>query len=796
MDENKNVIPKSEKSASEKGKTQAKQNKPSRPAKKQIVKAEALARKAPQDDIIFALDIGTRTVVGVLAKKTPEGCRIIDMETVVHEKRSMSDGQIEDIPSVAADIKRVKRVLENRHRILLTRAYVAAAGRALKTLRASYEYKLTAGSGPISRAEVKAAELDAVRKACADFSAKSDGAQYYCVGHGVISLTLDGFRVPKPEGHRGERLVTELICAFLPSFVVDSLYSALELARLESAGLTLEPIAAMNAVVPQELRLINLALCDIGAGTSDVAVSRDGSIVAYAMVTTAGDEITETLMKELLVDFDTAERIKTSDEKTVSYKNILLAENTISREEIDKIILPAAEDLAKIISEEIINANTTPPQAVFLVGGGCKLKGLAKLVADRLRIDPSKVITGSGANLRGLILPEGMTLGAEHSTPMGIAISAGDGVPYDFTAITVNGKKLRSSENITRKISELMEFVKIRSEALTAEAGSDISFTLSGEKITLKGAQASPSSIMLNGRAAELDAVVSKGDIVEIIPAVKGADGAAKLSDYFDMDTVRSFTVNLFGNKVRAGKYIVQNGREITVDRVIHDGDVISVVEIRTLGELLERNNITEKVLINDSPAEMNMMLRSGDVITLENAAEIPENRPVTETEETSVQPEVVPEPEAVSETAAEMISKHGSENVSERVLETVPPAREEEAVPAAVPVVVIDTSESVSGEVSAAVPTEAPVSEEMVSEAAESVPVESGTTGPVVVINGVEAEFPLREDGSLPIFLDVARVFADDPTELLTHAAVVTINGKMARLDEVLHNGDIIVIE
>ncbi|MDE7230198.1 MAG: hypothetical protein K2N56_06920 [Oscillospiraceae bacterium] len=759
MDENKTVTPQNEKSATEKGKSQAKQAKSSKSAKsvkKQPVKAEPLARKAPQDDVIFALDIGTRTVVGVLAKKTPEGCKIIDMETVVHEKRSMSDGQIEDIPSVANDIKRVKRALENRHRIQLTRAYVAAAGRALKTLRASYEHKITAGSEPISHAEVKAAELEAVRRACADFSEKNDGVQYYCVGHGVISLTLDGFRVQKPEGHRGERLVTELICAFLPSFVVDSLYSALEPARLESAGLTLEPIAAMNAVVPQELRLINLALCDIGAGTSDVAISRDGSIIAYAMATTAGDEITETLMKELLVDFDTAERIKTSEEKTVSYKNILLAENTISREAIEKIIQPAAEDLAKIISEEIINANTTPPQAVFLVGGGCKLKGLAKLVADRLRIDPSKVITGSGGNLRGLILPEGMTLGAEHSTPMGIAISAGDGVPYDFTAITVNGKKLRSSENITRKISELMEFVKISPEDLTAGAGSDMSFTLSGEKITLKGAPATPSSVTLNGKAAELDAVAVKGDIVEIIPAVKGADGAAKLSDYFDMDTIRSFTVNLLGNKIRAGKYIVQNGREITVDRVIHDGDVISVVEIRTLGELLERNNITARVLINDSPAEMNMILRSGDIITEENAAEAkaPEKELVPEAAERAVQPEPV--------------------------LETVPPAREEDVSPAAVSEVV----ESVPEEI----PEPAP---------AAPAPVETVTSGgPVVVINGVEAEFPLRDDGSMPIFLDVARVFADDPTELLTHAAVVTINGKMARLDEVLHNGDVIVIE
>lgn len=752
MDENKTAAPK-------KNIPEKKKAKKAKPIKKQNEKPSAPARKAPQDDVIFALDIGTRTVVGVLAKKTSEGCRVIDMETVVHEKRSMSDGQIEDIRSVANDIKRVKNLLENRHRIQLTRVYVAAAGRALKTLRASYEYKLSSGDLPISHTEVKAAELDAVRRAVNDFSAKNEGMQYYCVGHGIISTTLDGFKVSKPEGHRGERLLTEIICAFLPSFVVDSLYSALEPARLEAVGLTLEPIAAMNAVVPPELRLINLALCDIGAGTSDVAVSRDGSIIAYSMATTAGDEITETLMRELLVDFDTAERIKTSDEKQISYKNILLIDSTVTRERIDEIIKPAAEDLAKIIAEEIIEANTTPPQAVFLVGGGCKLKGLAKLVAEKLRIDPSKVITGSGGNLRGLIIPEGLTLGAEHSTPMGIAISAGDGVPYDFTAISVNGKKLRSSENITRKVSELMEFVKLTPEDLSAKAGRDMSFTLEGEKITLKGSPAKPSSIMINGKPADLDSTAVKGDVVEIIPAENGADGAAHLSDYFDFNTVRSFTVNLFGNKLRAGKYIVQNGREITVDRVIHDGDVIFSVEIHTLGELLARNNITASVLLNDAPSEPNMILRSGDVITDASLAAVPTAAPAEA-------PEKVPE--------------------KEKQLETVPPIREAKAEP---PETVVQKPAAEAPKAEAPKPAPQKPETPVVSTA-------SGSSGPVVVINGVEAEFPLREDGSMPIFLDVAKVFADDPTELLTHAAVVTINGKMARLDEVLHNGDVIVIE
>lgn len=664
--------------------------------------APAAVKRSPQGDTVFALDIGTRTVVGVLAKKTPQGCRIIDMETVAHEKRSMTDGQIEDIKSVAEDIKRVRRELENRCHITLTNACIAAAGRALKTMRASWEYKLS--EKVVTAEALKAAELDAVRRTCADFSQKNDVAAFYCVGHSVVSLTLDGFKLQKPEGHRGERLTTEIIAAFLPANVVDSLCSAVDAAHLEVSGLTLEPIAAMNAVVPPELRLINIALCDIGAGTSDVAVSRDGSVTAYGMATVAGDEITETIMRELLVDFNTAEMIKTSSEKEITYKNILMLENKISREKVDEIIEPATRDLARVIAKEILDANATPPQAVFLVGGGSKLKCLPKMTAEELNIDPSRVITGSRGLLRGIIAPEDMPLGAEHSTPLGIAVSAGEGVSYDFTTITINGRKLHAPDTNRLTIFELLGVAKLKPENMLASAGKSISFTLSGEKITVRGEPAKPSEITLNGNTASLNSTVTKGDEVVISPAQKGADGSARLSDYFDMSEIRAFTVTLFGKKIHAGRFLVVNGRDISLDRRISDGDVITLSELETLGKLLEANDVTEPVLLNDSIADIDTPLKSGDVITARD------NEPVA------------------------------GQNAPK---------------------------EEIPGQ----------------------------TDNPTITVNGIQAQFPRRADGKPPIFLDVARAFSDDPTALLSHADTITVNGRIARLDEEIHNGDVIVI-
>lgn len=670
------------------------------------------AKKEPQGDTIFALDIGTRTVVGVLAKKTPQGCQIVDMVTVVHEKRSMADGQIEDIRAVSADIKSVKRQLESRQSISLQNACIAAAGRALKTLRASWEYKLPKDK-IITPEALKATELDAVRRTCESFMQTNDNAAFYCVGHSVISRSLDGFKVQKPEGHRGERLTTEIIAAYLPAYVVESLCTAVDDAGLEVSRLTLEPIAAMSAVIPPELRLINLALCDIGAGTSDVAVSRDGSVVAYGMATTAGDEITETIMKELLVDFNTAEMIKTSSEEEIAYKNILLTDCKISHEQLMNLISASAHDLARVIAEEILSANAKPPQAVFLVGGGSKLEGLPALVAEALELDVSRVITGRRELLRGISAPEDMVLGAEHTTPLGIAVSSGEGVSYDFTTITVNGKKMRALDTNRLTVFELMGFAKIKPEDMIASTGKSISFTVCGEKVTVRGKPASPSEITVNGELASLNTVVTKGDEVTITPAVKGADGAARLSDYFDMSAVRSCTVSLFGKKRRVGRYILINGRETTTERRIWDGDEVELVETETLGKLLAANDIKESVLLNDKQVSDEVTLQSGDIITYKDPQK---NEP--EEQKTAVS-----------------LSKPSSD-----------------------------------------APTE--------------------NSGRRITVNGIEADFPVREDGSSPIFLDVAAAFSDDPTELLASAKTITVNGKIARLDEEIHDGDVIVIE
>lgn len=667
--------------------------------------------KKQQSDVIFALDIGTRTVVGVLAEKTQDGYKLIDMETQAHESRSMTDGQIEDIDAVAAVVKSVKAALERRQLIKLQRVCVAAAGRALRTLRHSCAHDVSS-KRVISAADIREAELEAVRSAEEAFTEENSTTSFYCVGHSVISLELDGYKVSKPEGHRGNSLVTEVIAAFLPAYVVESLCAAVDLAGLETAGLTLEPIAAINAVVPKELRLINIVMCDIGAGTSDVAASRDGSITAYGMATIAGDEMTEALMKQLLVDFNEAERIKTSPDPQTEYTDILFTHHTITAEQVAELIRPAEEELAHTICEEILAANGGAPQAVFLVGGGSKLPGLPELVADGLGLPAQRVAVGSREMIRGITAPKSVELGTEHATPVGIAITASEGVKYDFTTITLNGRKIRALDTRRLTAFELCSLAGIKPEQLLARSGKSLSYTADGERIVLRGTHSTPCEISLNGKECSLNSQVRKGDEVNVVPAVPGEDAAALLSDQYDMAGMSLLTVTLDGRQITAGDHILVNGTPTAQDADIENGAVLRRIRLDTLGALLAQEGLpAEGARVNGESQPPEYTLRDGDVIT-----SAPEGSPV----------EVSPEPE---ETPTE------------------PPAQgsTEDGVP--------------------------------------------------IVFNGMPAVFPM-EPGRQPVFLDILAAFSDDPTGLLAGSSTVMINGKLARLDEVIHPGDEIVIE
>lgn len=212
-------------------------------------------RKQAENEI-FALDIGTRNVVGIVGHMDG-GTFCVDYSvSVPHTQRAMVDGQIEDIPEVARVSGVVKSKLEDMSGTVLERVSIAAAGRALKTRRIELSFDVE-DKEMISEDDVRSYELETALKAQDELDTETadSGISFYCVGHTVIQYLLDDYKIKSLIGHKGRKITVELIAAFLPSSVVESLYAVMDMTGLEVASLTLEPIAAMNIIIPPEVRL-------------------------------------------------------------------------------------------------------------------------------------------------------------------------------------------------------------------------------------------------------------------------------------------------------------------------------------------------------------------------------------------------------------------------------------------------------------------------------------------------------------------------------------------------------------
>lgn len=522
--------------------------------------------RTQEKDMVFALDIGTRSIVGVVGKPVGGRFKVLDIEVAEHGSRAMLDGQIDNIQQVAALARTVTDHLEERLGIRLERVCVAAAGRALRTQSGSFTMELPEKQA-VSAEQISRLEAGALSAAEESLQMEEETRrQFFMVGYTVAQYRLDNYPLSTLLDHNGQRVEAEVVATFLPGEVVESLYTAMGAAGLQVASLTLEPIAAMNAAIPAELRLLNLALVDIGAGTTDIAVCRDGSVVGYTMATIAGDEITEALMRAFLVDFRTAEDMKRKlcAGESVTYTDILGMENTSSYEEIRAAIEEPMERLAGAIASRVMEVNTTAPSALFLAGGGSKLDGLREKVAKSLGMEERRVAIAGNNYAKSAFADELNLENPEYATPLGIAVSAGLGLLNDSYVITLNGETAKLFRSGILTLRDILLMNGYTYADMLGKTGKNLSVTLDGKRMVLRGEPAVPAVLTVNGEEASITTVVNAGDRIGFIPARSGADAARTLGE-------------LLGENF-CGRVLINN-QEAALDTALRQGDVILTLE-------------------------------------------------------------------------------------------------------------------------------------------------------------------------------------------------------------------------
>lgn len=565
---------------------------------------------------VFALDVGTRKVAGLVLAPETNGYYIQAAAIVEHRQRAMLDGQIHDIPEVTRAIQAVKEHLEKKINGSLKKVAVAAAGRALTTLQATAEEQLSPAK-EISIQDVLTLEAAAVQEAEERLITTGEQQQvYHCIGYSVVGYRLDGNPIGNLVGQRGQSMAAEVIATFLPRVVVDSLATALHRAGLIMDSLTLEPIAASAVAVPAAMRGLNLVLVDIGAGTSDIAVTGQGTITGYAMVPWAGDEISEALSEALLIDFNTAEAVKRQlrSKKQVTFKNVVGQKCTFPAAEIIEQIKPAVMELARQIANQILLINKRIPQAVLLIGGGSLTPGLTEALAGQLEIPLERVAVRGREVLNGIKGAKNLQ-GPQAITPIGIAVTALRQEGLGQAQVIVNGRVVHFLAGQKMNVTQALLAAGIPARQLYGRPGKGLGVEVNGHLTFLRGKPGQMGSIEVNDSPANLDTLLKPGDVIKVNPGQDGEDARGIIEDVVPEITPKTITFN--GRKLTLEPRIIMNGTLVDYKTALVDHARIIFEPLDTVAQILDRLGESSEgaVLLNGQPVGPETPVKNGDTL-------------------------------------------------------------------------------------------------------------------------------------------------------------------------------------
>ena len=561
-----------------------------------------------KDDLVFGLDIGTRSIVGVVGYMDRTGFHVVAMAQKEHDTRAMLDGQIHDIYKVGDTIRFVKNELERQLERQLSDVCIAAAGRVLRTVNATAEYEFEEETR-VTQEHIYSLNLLAVEKAHMQINSAESNIQFYCVGNTPIKYKLNEFDITNLEGHKANKIGVELIATFLPDEVVDGLYEAVEYAGLQVASLTLEPIAAMNIAIPQQYRLLNIGLIDVGAGTSDICLTKDGSIIAYGMIPLAGDEITEVIAKNYLVDFNTAEKIKIAAggdvNEPIVFNDIMGIEQTITVDEILKIADNSVDTMAKNTADKIVELNGGKPvNAVFVVGGGGKITGYTDKIADYLGIARQRVAVRGPEVLTTVdFRVDNFKKDSLYVTPIGICTNYYT-QKNNFIFVNVNNERIKLYDNNHLTVVDAVMQIGFPNERLFPRRGKELEFTVNGKTHLVRGIAGEGAVVTLNGRLANLNSSIEQNDIIEVKESTIGEPAKMTVGQLDEFKSTIEFVVN--GKNILCPKFAYVNGELRSEFYDIETGDNIKMENyytVKQLFEFLDYNITNYNVCVNNEIA-------------------------------------------------------------------------------------------------------------------------------------------------------------------------------------------------
>jgi len=350
---------------------------------------------------LAAIDVGTTKVCTVIADVNDGGMlRVVGVG--ITPSKGLHKGLVVNINDAKESIRESVRKAQQACNYKVESAYVGVTGRHISSLN-------NRGVVAITRNDrlVRSDDLRRVLASAQSVKVASDRKLLHVIPRNYAVDGQPGVR--NPVGMHGFRLdvETHIITASITS--VQNLIKCIRSIGIDIEDLVLEPLASSEAVLTEDEKEVGVILADVGGGTTDIAVFKDGSIWHTAILPVAGYQLTRDVAIGLGLPFEVAEEMKKKYSSVMPvYETKMETPSTIaedghgvSYQDLCDIIRARVEEILRLILLEMPRTEyeTLIPAGLVLTGGSSNLPGIETLGREILRL-PVRV--GVPTNISGI----------------------------------------------------------------------------------------------------------------------------------------------------------------------------------------------------------------------------------------------------------------------------------------------------------------------------------------------------------------------------------------------------------
>jgi cell division protein FtsA len=335
-------------------------------------------------DLVVGLDIGTAKVMAVVAEVMPGGeLKLAGLG--VAPSNGLKRGVVVNIDATVQSIQQALKEAELMADCKITRVYTGITGSHIRGINSS-------GMVAVKDREVTPADVARVVETARAINISTDQRLLLVEPQEFV---IDGQDVKEPIGMSGIRLEAKVHIVTGAQSAAENIIKCVRRCGLEVEQLLLNPLASSAAVLSEDERELGVALVDIGAGTTDVAIFTGGAIRHTAVIPIAGDLITSDIAMALRTPTKDAEDIKVES----GFAKQLLADpetqvevpglgdrgpRMLSRQALAGVIEPRVEEIFALVQQVVRESGYEEvlSSGIVITGGSAVMPGMVELGED------------------------------------------------------------------------------------------------------------------------------------------------------------------------------------------------------------------------------------------------------------------------------------------------------------------------------------------------------------------------------------------------------------------------------